>query len=151
MRTRGPDLALFLLRCLLGALFLAHLYWKLFVLPGGLPAWWTGLAGEGYPPIVSAYVLSAEIAGAMLLIPGIFARYVALYALPMMIGASQFWFVRRGFYFTSSGAELPLVWTALLGILVVGGDGAYARVRSPVRLRINDPRPAARRAPADGP
>ena len=34
----------FLLRVLLGALFIAHLYWKIAILPGGLTAWWSGLA-----------------------------------------------------------------------------------------------------------
>jgi putative oxidoreductase len=75
--------------------------------------------------------LSAELAGAVLLIPGIFARYAALYALPMMIGAAQFWLVRTGFYFTKAGAELPLVWAALLFVQAVGGDGAYALLPSP--------------------
>src|SRR5947208_2651297 len=72
-----------LLRVLLGTLFIAHLYWKIAVLPGGLPAWWSGLAKSGYPAFVPAYVLSAELAGALLLIPGVMARYAALYAMPM--------------------------------------------------------------------
>ncbi|HEX4711729.1 DoxX family protein [Phenylobacterium sp.] len=120
-----------LLRLLIGALFVAHLYWKLTVLPGGVEAWWGNLVKAGYPPFVPAYVLSAEVAGALLMIPGVLSRYVALYAVPMMIGAAQFWLVRKGFYFTNAGAELPLVWLALLGIQVVIGDGAYALVRSP--------------------
>ncbi len=120
-----------LLRLLLGALFIAHLYWKFAVLPGGLAAWWGNLLKAGYPSVVPAYVLSAEIAGALLLIPGVLARYVAVYAMPMMIGAAQFWFVRKGFYFTAGGAELPLVWLALLGLQAVMGDGAFALVRSP--------------------
>lgn len=131
MRSSRAEFALCLLRGLLGTLFIAHLYWKLTAFPGGLAAWWTGLIGQGYPPFVPAYVLSAEILGALLLIPGIFARYVALYAVPMMIGASHFWLVRTGFYFTHAGAELPLVWVALLCIVVVGGDGALALVGSP--------------------
>jgi putative oxidoreductase len=122
---------LFQLRLLIGALFIAHLYWKIVVLPGGIQTWWAGLISLGYPKVVPAYVLSAEIAGALLLIPGIFARYVALYAVPMMIGAAQFWLVRNGFYFTKAGAELPLVWLALLCIQVASGDGAYAIARSP--------------------
>jgi len=101
------------------------------VLPGGLPAWRDGLIGSGYPSFVPYYVLSAEFAGALLLIPGILARYVSLYAIPMMIGAAQFWLVRNGFYFTKAGAELPLVWLALLCIQVIAGDGSYALVRSP--------------------
>ena len=123
----------------MGSLFIAHLYWKFALLPGGLHAWWTGLIKIGYPELVPAYVLSAELAGALLLIPGVFTRYVAAYAVPMMIGAAQFWFVRKGFYFTKAGAELPLVWLALLAIQAVLGDGSYALVRSP------DPRALAAR------
>jgi len=120
-----------MLRVLLGLLFVAHLYWKFALLPGGLPAWWSGLIRSGYPAVVPAYVLSAELAGALLLIPGIFTRLVALYALPMMLGAAQFWLVRKGFYFTKAGAELPLVWAALLLIQAVAGDGRWALVRAP--------------------
>ena len=120
-----------LLRLLLGSLFLAHLYWKIAILPGGLPAWWQGLQYNGYPAFVPAYVLSAELLGCLLLIPGILTRYVALYAMPMMAGAAHFWFVRNGFYFTKSGAELPLVWLVLLGLQVVLGDGVFAIRRSP--------------------
>lgn len=123
--------AALLLRLLLGTLFIAHLYWKLAILPGGIGSWWSGLVANGYPAFVPAYVLSAELAGALLLIPGIFTRYVALYAMPMMAGATHFWLVRKGFYFTQSGAELPLVWLALLGIQVVAGDGNRALLRSP--------------------
>ena len=130
-RKSSAEHAALLLRLLLGSLFIVHLYWKLAVFPGGVAAWWSNLAGNGYPSFVPAYVLSAELAGALLLIPGIFARYVALYCVPMMIGAAQFWLVRKGFYFTAAGAELPLVWLALLLIQSVAGDGAYAVLRSP--------------------
>jgi len=120
-----------LLRLRLGGLFIAHLYWKFTILPGGLPTWWGNLVRNGYPAFVPAYVLSAEIAGALLLIPGVMTRYVALYAMPMMLGAAQFWLVRKGFYFTKAGAELPLVWLALLAIQVMAGDGRFALVTSP--------------------
>jgi len=129
--TRQPPAALaaLMLRVLLGLLFIAHLYWKVALFPGGIPAWWSGLVGNGYPAFVPAYVLSAEVAGALLLIPGVFTRWVALYAMPMMLGAAHFWLVRKGFYFTKAGAELPLVWLALLAIQVVAGDGAWALSR----------------------
>jgi putative oxidoreductase len=134
------------LRLLLGALFIAHLYWKLAILAGGLNAWWDNLLANGYPAFVPAYVLSAELFGALLLIPGVLTRYVALYAMPMMIGAAQYWLARKGFYFTQGGAELPLVWLALLGIQVMAGDGAYALVRSPRPRRLLEP--FLRRVPA---
>jgi putative oxidoreductase len=53
------------------------------------------------------HAICAEFAGALLLIPGMYTRWVSLYALPLMIGASYFWLIRRGFYFTGAGAELP--------------------------------------------
>ena len=124
------DYGAFLLRLLLGALFLAHLYWKLAIVPGGIAGWYANLLRNGYPWFVPAYVLSAEIAGALLLIPGILTRWAALYAVPMMIGAAQFWLARTGFYFTAAGAELPLVWLALLLIQAVLGDGAFALLPS---------------------
>lgn len=124
-----------LLRVLLGALFIAHLYWKFFILKGGFNAWWAGLAKLGYPPIALVYVLSAEFAGALLLIPGVCVRWVALWAVPMMAGAAQFWLARKGFYFTAGGGELPLVWLALLVIQAALGDGAFALMRSPTRQR----------------
>lgn len=131
LQTSRPDLGPFLLRLLIGSLFITHLYWKFAVLPGGLPTWWGGLVKQGYAQFVPAYVLSAEVAGALLLIPGVATRYVALFAVPMMVGAAEFWWVRKGFYFTKAGAELPLVWLALLCLQAVLGDGAYALVRSP--------------------
>ena len=118
--------AVLLLRVTLGLLFLAHLYLKLKVLPGGLHAWWSSLLASGYPRIVPWYAISAEFAGALLLIPGIATRWVSLYALPLMIGASQFWLVRKGFYFTAAGAELPLTWSIMLVVQALLGDGAYA-------------------------
>lgn len=125
-----------LIRLLLGTLFIAHLYWKLMIFPGGLEAWWGNLIGAGYPAFVPAYVLSAELAGALLLIPGVLTRYVALYAMPMMVGAAHFWIVRKGFFFTKAGAELPLVWLALLGVQAIAGDGPFAAVRSPDPRRV---------------
>ncbi|THD59698.1 DoxX family protein [Phenylobacterium sp.] len=130
-RRSAPKAEALLLRLLLGGLFVAHLYWKVAILPGGIAAWWNNLQSAGYPPIVPAYVLSAEVAGALLLIPGVLTRYVALYAMPMMAGAAQFWMARKGFYFTAAGSELPFVWLALLGIQAVAGDGPGALAPSP--------------------
>lgn len=132
----ATDRTALLLRLLLGALFIAHLYWKLAILPGGPGAWWAGLSDKGYPGLVLAYVLSAELAGAVLLIPGVLTRYVALYAMPMMLGAAHYWLVRKGFYFTQGGAELPIVWLALLGMQVIAGDGRPALIASPDPRRL---------------
>lgn len=123
--TRAAVYAPLVLRVTLGFLFIAHLYWKFSILPGGLSQWWGGFASNGYPFFVPWYVFSAELAGALLLIPGVYARWVSLYALPMMLRAAQFWAVRKGFYFTGAGAELPLVWSVLLALQAMLGDGPY--------------------------
>lgn len=133
---RSTNCTALALRLLLGSLFMAHLYWKVAILPGGMGAWWANLVANGYPGFVPAYVLSAELAGAILLIPGILTRYVALYAMPMMIGAAHYWLIRKGFYFTQGGAELPLVWLALLGVQMLAGDGDYALLPSPRPRRL---------------
>ena len=125
-RRRTETYGLLLLRVTLGFLFIAHLYWKFAILPGGIARWWSGLEANGYPWIVPWYVMSAEIAGAILLIPGIYSRWVSLYALPVMIGAAHFWLVRKGFYFTAAGCELPIVWSILLLVQALVGDGPYA-------------------------
>lgn len=122
--SRSARYAPLLLRLVLGSLFIAHLYWKFAIFPGGLPRWWDNLS-TGYAWFVPWYVLSAELAGALLIIPGIYACWASLYALPMMLGAAQFWATRKGFYFTAGGAELPLVWSMLLVLQVMLGDGPY--------------------------
>ena len=89
---------------------------------------------SGYPWFVPWYSISAEFAGALFLIPGVYTRWVSLYALPLTIGASHFWLVRKGFYFTAGGAELPLVWSIMLLLQAMLGDGPFA-VGSVGRLR----------------
>jgi putative oxidoreductase len=121
----GPYAAL-LLRVTLGVLFLAHLYWKFAVLDGGFNRWWGNFATNGYPWFVPYYVISAEFVGALCLIPGIYTRWAALYAVPMMFGAAHFWLTRKGFYFTAAGGELPLLWGTMLIVQVILGDGAWA-------------------------
>jgi hypothetical protein len=50
----------------------------------------------------------------------------------LMIGAAHFWLVRKGFYFTAAGCELPIVWTILLLVQALLGDGPYALKPSPL-------------------
>jgi putative oxidoreductase len=128
---RTAPYATFLLRVTLGIFAIAHLYWKFFVRPDGFDGWWNGLITAGYPTWVVVYVLSGEFLGALLLIPGIYTRWVALYALPLIIGAAQFWAVRKGFFFTGAGAELPVLWAVGLLVQAGLGDGAFALVPSP--------------------
>ena len=123
---RTTPYATLILRLTLGALFIAHLYWKFAILPGGLEKWWSNFGTNGYHWLVPWYVISAEFAGALLLIPGIYTRWVCLYTVPLMLGAAQFWLIRNGFYFTAAGGELPIVWAIMLIVQLLLGDGPYA-------------------------
>ena len=148
---RTAPWAALLCRVTLGSLFIAHLYWKFAILDGGLDRWWTIFATNGYPSITPWCCISAECAGALFFIPGLYVRWVALYTLPLLGGAAQFWAVRKGFYFTGAGAELPLAWSILLLVQLLLGDGRYAatsrldqpqrqkrRLSSPVRFCHHD-------------
>ena len=50
----------------------------------------------------------------------------SLYSLPLMIGATHFWYVRKGFFFTMAGCELPFVWAVMLVVQAILGNGAFA-------------------------
>lgn len=80
------------------------------------------------------YAFSAEIIGALLIIPGIYARWAALYAVPLIIGAAQFWLARRGFYSTAAGDELPMLWGC---ILIIFAFWATALMPWSVRLGVS--------------
>ena len=127
---RTAPWAALLLRVSLGSLFIAHLYWKFAILPGGLNTWWENFAKSGYPSITPWYGISAEFVGAILLIPGIWTRWAALYTLPLIAGAAHFWAIRKGFFFTGAGSELPIVWSVMLVVQALLGDGLYAVVPS---------------------
>jgi putative oxidoreductase len=127
----GPY-AVLLLRLVLGALFFTHLYWKFYVLNGGFDAWWGQFATRGYAGFVPYYAVSAEIAGAVCLIPGIYARWAALYAVPLMFGAAELWLRLKGFYFTIGGGEFPIFWGLALIVFALLGDGPFALVPSPL-------------------
>lgn len=105
---RTSRYAALLLRLILGSLFIAHLYWKFEILPGGVERWWANFQTNGYPWFVPWYVISAEFAGAVLLIPGIYTRWVSLYAIPLVAGAAQFWWVPQGFLFHRCRRRTPL-------------------------------------------
>jgi putative oxidoreductase len=126
--SRTAPYAALLLRLSLSFLFFAHLYWKFAI--KGYDAWWAGMVEAGYPNWASYYTLAIEFTGAVLLLFGIYTRYVCLFALPVMIAIINHWAIRKGFYFTVGGAELPFAWTMMLITQALLGDGALA-VRMP--------------------
>ena len=121
---RSAAYAALVLRLSLGMFFILHVYRKFAVI--GFDSWWSGLVKSGYAEWTLDYTLAAEFAGAVLLVPGIYTRYVALLTLPVLVAVTRHWAIRKGLWFTDGGAEFPLAWSLMLVAQVLLGDGAHA-------------------------
>jgi len=121
---RTAPYAALVLRLSLAFFFLAHLYRKFAVT--GYDNWWSCMQKAGYADWVSAYTLGAEFAGAILLLLGVYTRYVSVLVLPVLIAITYHHAIRKGFWFSDGGAEFALAWTFMLCVQVLLGDGAYA-------------------------
>jgi putative oxidoreductase len=138
---RTAPYAALVLRLALSFLFFAHLYRKYGFT--GYDKWFNGWINAGYPAWTLYYTQGAEFAGAVLLLLGVYSRYVAVFALPVIVAVAQLWLSRKGFWFSNGGLEFPLCWSVMLVAVALLGDGAYAlKVPAPPWER------AARRAPA---
>ncbi|SRR5258708_7784937 len=124
MLDRTAPYAALVLRLSLAFFFIAHVYRKFAII--GFDNWWSRLVKDGYADWMLYYTLAAESAGAVLLLLGVYSRYVSLFALPVLIAVTHYWAVRKGFWSGDGGAEFPLAWTMMLVAQVLLGDGAYA-------------------------
>lgn len=126
--TNAPQYAALLLRVTQGIGFLAH---------GALLKLGTyGLAGTmgffgsiGYPPVLGAVVIAAEILGGLALLAGVAVRAVSLGLLVVMLGAVV-QHAGNGWLFTATGGgwEFPAFWAAVLLVQAGLGAGAHAVV-----------------------
>lgn len=124
---RHPELALGLLRLMLGALFLVHGAQAIFV--SGLGPFTAQFRGWGVPlPLLSApLVATLELAGGALLVLGLGTRPVAG-ALALVLGGAVY-FAHRGQTLSGSAGAglpdgvLPLVLLVVALALVLGGPG----------------------------
>jgi putative oxidoreductase len=119
-----------LLRVSLGVLFIAHALLKLlvFTLPGTVQFF----ASLGLPGPLAYLVFAAELGGGVLLVLGIYSRWVALALIPIMLGAA--WaHLGNGWVFSNTGGgwEYPVFWAVVLFIQFLLGDGTLALKRSP--------------------
>jgi putative oxidoreductase len=122
--TRAASYAALFLRVSLSFLFFSHIYWKFAI--KGFDPWWAGMVEAGYPDWVTYYTLVMEFTGAILLLLGVYTRYVSLLALPVLLGVIYHWAIRKGYWFTQGGFELPLAWSMMLVTQAILGDGAFA-------------------------
>ncbi len=120
------DYAALLLRVSTGALFLIHGGLKLFVFtPAGTAGFFQSI---GLPGPLAYLTIAAEILGGLLLLAGLWTRWVSLALVPVLLGAAWFGHASAGFFFSNAGGgwEYPVFWAVVMAALALLGDGAYS-------------------------
>ncbi|MCC8554734.1 DoxX family protein [Xanthomonas hortorum] len=115
-----------LLRISLGALFLVHVLTKLLVFtPAGTAAYFQSL---GLPGALGYLTIALELGLGLSLLLGIYARWVALLGVPLLLGTIVSVHGANGFGFSNPGGgwEYPALWAVLLIVQSLLGDGALA-------------------------
>lgn len=117
--------AIALLRIASGGLLLTHGLIKLLIFtPAGTAGFFESI---GFPGIFAYPVIAGEIGLGLAMIVGLMSRWAALAAIPIMLGAIVP-HAGNGFTFSNPGGgwEFPLLWTVLLVVQALLGDGAWA-------------------------
>lgn len=125
------------LRLALGAMFIAHALLKYYVFT--LPGTAQFFASLGLPAALGYVTFYAELVGGVLLLLGVYTRYVAIALLPILLGAT--WaHAGNGWVFTAQngGWEYPAFLTVAAIVQALIGDGAFAARPS---ARTAAPRP----------
>jgi putative oxidoreductase len=126
------ELGALLLRVGLGVMFIAHALLKYYVFT--LPGTAQFFVSLGLPAALGYLTFAAELVGGVLLVLGVYARYVALALVPILLGAT--WaHVGNGWVFSApnGGWEYPAFLTLAAVVQFLVGDGALALKRSGVR------------------
>ena len=119
--------ALFIVRVMLGAIFIAHGAQKVLGMFGGpgLDGFVQWSASIGIPGWLAYLAAFAEFIGGILLFFGIAAELGALMVIGVMLGAVWFVHWNNGFFIQNNGFEYPLSLIFFALAILVGGPGQY--------------------------
>jgi putative oxidoreductase len=78
------------------------------------------------PQLLSYLVVGIEILGIVLLILGLFTRYISIFLGFIMLGAIFFIHFSNGFSSANNGIEIPLYYFIFLSIFITFGAGKYS-------------------------
>ena len=126
---RTTPFAAFILRIALGTMFLAHGLTKLLVFtPAGTAGFFQSV---GFPGFLAYPIIAFEILGGIMLLLGVYARWIAAVAAIQLFFASTVHF-GNGWSFTNpnGGWEYPVFLSVSALAIALLGDGAYALKRS---------------------
>ena len=126
------DLALLLVRLVVGVIFVAHGAQKLFGVFGGpgLEKTVEMMAPMGFGGILGYLVSVGEFFGGLGLILGILSRFSAAALIVIMTGAIATVHGPKGFFLSDGGFEYNLALIGLLLPILIAGPGRYALARA---------------------
>lgn len=127
----NTDLALLILRVVLGIIMIYHGWPKLTNLGGTIE----GMSGMGIPApaLAAVFAMVAEFFGGLLMLAGVFTDIAGLMFAIDMLGAIVFVHAKNGFNVSEGGVEWPLGLMAMALAIALAGPGRYAAGRPATR------------------
>jgi putative oxidoreductase len=132
--SRTAPYAALVLRVALGVMFIAHalLKYSVFTLPGTAKFF----ESIGLPGPLAYFTFFAELIGGVLILAGVYSRWVSAALIPVLLGAT--WaHAGNGWVFTSAngGWEYPAFLAAAAAVQALLGDGRFA-FGNPITKRL---------------
>ncbi len=120
----NSDLALLLLRVVLGIVMIYHGWPKVTNL-GGIIEGFTGM-GIPLPAVAAVFATVAEFGGGILMLAGVLTDIAGLIFTVDMLGAIVFVHAKNGFSAGNSGVEFPLVLLTMALTVALCGPGRFS-------------------------
>lgn len=122
--TRTAPYAAFVMRLALGIMFIAHGLTKVFVFtPAGTAGFFESI---GFPGFLAYPVMAFEVIGGLMLVLGVYARWVAALAVVQLFVAATVHF-GNGWSFSNAngGWEYPIYLSVSALVVTLMGDGVF--------------------------
>lgn len=111
-----------LLRFILAGFWIAHWWFKIGY--RGMPATEAFFLKQGLPVWLAWFDVGFEIVVALCLLLGIYVPLLCLLSLPILF-ASMWIYRENGFYFSTGGIELPILWACAQIAQALLGPGSF--------------------------